>query len=267
MKNETPEGKAESIASLYSVPMPLDEIAMEEGIYIIYDNYGSNTFDGITWYVPEMDKFFIHINQERGNTAYNNKGRFTLAHELGHYFIDHHRHALENGKMQPHYHRYEPFGHNEEWIIEREADAFAASLLMPRFLFEQEFQGKEFSGELIQSIAAKFHVSFSACALRYMKLNYIPILLIYAEDGIIKWQMRSDDFPFTRMRYGTNKVPENTVIGEYFYNHDSTTCNKSEIVYAEDCFHTYNEEQNRIEFYEYCIPYGKQAFSIFWEKV
>ena len=62
MKNETPEGKAESIASLYSVPMPLDEIAMEEGIYIIYDNYGSNTFDGITWYVPEMDKFFIHIN-------------------------------------------------------------------------------------------------------------------------------------------------------------------------------------------------------------
>lgn len=122
---------AESIASLYSLPIPLDEIAEDEGIIVIYDNYGQNTFDGMTWYVPEQDIFYMHINTERGNTRNSRKGRFTLAHELGHYFIDHHRQALECGKMQPHIHRYNPFGQNEDWAIEREADEFAAQLLMP----------------------------------------------------------------------------------------------------------------------------------------
>lgn len=266
MKNDSPHIIAESIASLYPIPIPLNELAKEEGITIIYDNYGSNTFDGITWYVPRTDKFYIHINVERGNTAFNNKGRFTLAHELGHYFIDHHRHALENGKMQPHFHRYEPFGRNEEWMIEREADSFAASLLMPQSLFKEDFNGKVFTGELIQAIAKKYHVSFSACALRYMKMDFIPIMLIYAEDGMIKWQMQSEDFPFRRMRHGINKVPENSVIGEYFYKNEVCYCKRSEVVYAMDCFQTYIEDQNKLQFYEYCIPYNNTAFSMFWEK-
>lgn len=39
---------AESIASLYSIPIPLHEIAEEEGIKVIYDDYGVDTFDGMT---------------------------------------------------------------------------------------------------------------------------------------------------------------------------------------------------------------------------
>lgn len=260
------QGITDSIASLYSLPIPLNKIAEEEGITIIYDDYGSDTFDGMTWYEPKLDMFFIHINKQRGNTEFNNKGRFTLAHELGHYFIKHHRHALENGKMQPHIHRYDPFGNNEEWIIEKEADSFAASLLMPISLFNNDLGGKSFSGELIQELALKYHVSYSACALRYLSMNLTPILLVYAVEGKIKWQMQSQDFPFWRMRYGTYKVPENSVIGDYFYKNDSKCCKQSEIVFAGDCFHTFNEEQNRTEFYEYCIPHDKQAFSIFWQK-
>ena len=94
----------------------------------------------------------------------------------------------------------------------------------------------------------------------------MPILLVYAEKGRIKWQMRSQDFPFYRMKYGTYRVPEDTVMGDYFYKNDSTCCRQSEIVYAENCFHTYTEEQNKLQFYEYCIPYKEYAFSIFWEK-
>ena len=48
----------------------------------------------------------IHLNTASGNGANSAKGRFTLAHELGHYFIDQHRMALINGTMQPHYHTY-----------------------------------------------------------------------------------------------------------------------------------------------------------------
>lgn len=256
----------ESIAPIYTVPIPLNDIAEDEGLIIIYDDYGQNTFDGMTWYVPGQDIFYIHINTARGNTKGSRKGRFTLAHEFGHYFIDHHRHALECGKMQPHIHRYNPFGNNEEWAIEREADEFAAQLLMPLSLFKDDFRDQPFSGDLLQQVSDKYQVSFSACALRYMKLNLIPIMLVYAEGGKVKWQMRSNDFPFWRLRYGTNKVPENTVIGDYFYKNDSSSCRQSEIVFASECFHTQSEGQNRLQFYEYCIPYGKYALSMFWQK-
>lgn len=266
MMKINPLGLAESISSLYSIPIPLNEIAEDEGIIVIYDDYGQNTFDGMTWYVPEQDIFYVHINTARGNKKDSRKGRFTLAHELGHYFIDYHRQALECGKMKPHIHRYEPFGKNEEWAIEREADSFAANLLMPLSQFKGDVRGKAFSGDLIQQLADKYQVSFSACALRYMRMNLVPIMLVYAVDGKIKWQMRGDDFPFWRLRYGTNKVPENTVMGDYFYNNDSTGCMQSEIVFASDCFHTQSEEENRLQFYEYCIPSGKHAFSMFWQK-
>ena len=137
---------------------------------------------------------------------------------------------------------------------------------MPLSLVRNEFIGRPFSGDLLQQVSDKFLVSFSACALRYMKLNLIPIMLVYAEDGMVKWQMRSDDFPFWRLRYGTNKIPENTVMGDYFFKHDSTCCRQSEIVFASDCFHTQSEDENQLQFFEYCIPHGYRAFSIFWQK-
>lgn len=266
MKIKAYQNVADSIASLYTIPIPLIDIANDEEIKVIYDDYGMDTFDGMTWYEPSQRRFFIHINTERGNNADNTKGRFTLAHELGHYFIDHHRHALETGKMQPHIHCYNQFGKNEEWIIEREADNFAANLLMPKDEFMKDVKSEEFSGQMIQSVASKYNVSFSACAIRYMNMNLVPTMLVYAVDGKIKWQMRSDDFPFYMMRYGKTKVPENTVMGDYFYKGDSSCGKQSEVVFAGDCFHTYKEEQNGLEFYEYCIPFGKHAFSVFWEK-
>lgn len=255
-----------TLSSLYPVPTPVLQIAEDEGLVVIYDDYGKDTFDGMTWYDVGKEKFFIHINIARGNTRDNSKGRFTLAHELGHYYIDNHRNALESGLMQPHIHRYEPLGKNEDWIIEREADDFAASLLMPEEQFKNDIQKSPFSGQLIQTLAKDYRVSFSSCALRYLSMDLIPVMLIFAKDGIIKWQKGSQNFPFRRMRYGISKVPENTVMGQYFYNRDTNDTKKSEIVFAGECFDTQTEDQNNIQFYEYCITYKESAFSMFWEK-
>ena len=264
--NKTDQNTLNHICLLYPIPIPLFELASEEGINVIYDEYGKDTFDGMIWYEPGQEKFFIHINTQRGNSTTNSKGRFTLAHELGHYFIEHHREALLNGRMQPHIHRYNPFGKNEEWQIEREADEFAAQLLMPTAKFYDDVKHAVLSGDLIQRLAVKYQVSFSACALRYMKMNLVPIMLVYAEAGKIKWQMKSEDFPFRRLRYGTDKVPENSVMGDYFYRGDSSYCKQSELVNASDCFYTFTENDNRLQFYEYCIPFGKYALSMFWQK-
>ena len=164
--------------------------------------------------------------------------------------------------MKPHIHRFNPFGKNDDWIIEREADNFAANLLMPSSFFREDMRNGVFSGDLIYQLADKYKVSFSACALRCIQLNLLPLMLVYAEEGNIKWQMRSEDFPFYRLRYGTSKVPENTVMGDFFYKNDSSCCEQSETVFASDCFHTYSEEENKLQFYEFCIPHNQCAFSM-----
>lgn len=257
---------AESIASLYEIPIPLEEIIEDEGLILYCDDYGANTFDGLTIYEPNQDVFYIHLNSERGNNIAKPKGRFTLAHELGHYFIDRHRLAMMSGEMQPHCHFYNPFGKNEEWKIEREADDFAASLLMPSNLLHHDIGSCQISGDLIKQLSKKYMVSFSAMAIRFLHLDILPMMVVYAEDGKVKWQLHSEDFPFWRLRYGNSRLPENSVIGSYFYDNDVDSCNKDEIVFAGDCFHVTDQESVNMEFYEYCIPYKDKAFSVFWTK-
>lgn len=257
---------AEQIALQYSIPIPLVEIVSEEEIKLTCDDYGKDTFDGLTVYERENDCFYIHLNTANGNRPDSTKGRFTLAHELGHYFIDHHRIALINGVMQPHCHTYNPFGNNETWIIEREADDFASSLLMPWLLLKQDLLQEKFSGTVINRLSKRYKVSFSAMAIRCLKCDYTPMMLVYAVDGMVKWQLHSKDFPFWQLKHGKALVPENSVMGEYFNHGDDSDCRNDEIVFAGDCFHTFSQEQNNLKFYEYCIPYKNKAFSMFWQK-
>lgn len=264
--NKAVQQLAEEISSLYPIPIPLKDIVADEDISLICDDYGTDTFDGLTCYDYKDDKFYIHLNTARNNTPESNKGRFTLAHELGHYFIDRHRNAMIKGVMHPHWHKYNPFGENEEWKIEREADCFAGSLLMPFKSLKKDIRSNPFEGAMIDLLAKKYKVSFSAMAIRYKDLNEIPIMLVYAEKGFVKWQMHSEDFPFYKLYNSNYKVPTNTVMGEYFKNGDDCNSRKNEIVFAGDCFQTFNREQNDLPFFEYCIPYKDKAFSMFWQK-
>ena len=259
-------GLAEQIALQYSIPISLVEIVNEEEIELVCDDYGKDTFDGLTVYERENDSFYIHLNTAGDNRPDSTKGRFTLAHELGHYFISHHRAALINGVMQPHCHKYNPFGDNEAWIIEREADDFAASLLMPWSLLKQDLQQEKFGGAVVNKLSERYRVSFSAMALRCLKCDYTPMMLVYAVNGMVKWQLHSKDFPFWQLKHGKEFVPENSVMGEYFNRGNDSDCRKDEIVFAGDCFHTFSQEQNNLQFYEYCIPYKNKAFSMFWLK-
>ena len=59
--------------------------------------------------------------------------RFTVAHELGHYFLDGHvQYLFRDGQ---HFHESQS-GFTSDDKYEREADSFAAALLMPKQLFK-----------------------------------------------------------------------------------------------------------------------------------
>lgn len=141
---------------------PLERIVADENLDVFYDNYESNTFDGMTIY--DNGKFYIHINTYNGNRVDTDRGRFTLAHELGHYFIDTHRIGLKNGLLEPH-----PSLTNKAqyFSIEREADYFAACLLMPEERFRKDIGNKKFGIKVIDYLRSEYKISRTACALRF----------------------------------------------------------------------------------------------------
>lgn len=261
---------AEEVASRYSVPIPLQQIAEDELLEIICDDYGSTSFDGLTWFEPKTDDFYIHLNTNpiKSNSLSNAKGRFTLAHELGHYYIPYHRSGIINGELKPHG-SLNYLSNQPAWQLEREADVFASVLMMPTSSVKEFVKGKSFSFQLIEELASTFQVSKSAAALRFADIGNYPIMVVYAIDGKIRWVSRSEDFPFWRLRNGSSKgdkVPEYTVMGTYFYKNDDSDCKSAETVFAQDCFVTRSEDENQMEFYEWCIGFQNRALSVLWEK-
>jgi hypothetical protein len=168
---------AESVADKYCPTgrVEPETIIRGEGILLMYGRFG-NAFDGIIDYVA--DQFQIRCNLDRENLPNSPRARFTLAHELAHYFINEHRKGIISGALTPkpscgdtHFSGKVPF--------EREADLFAANLLIPpkRFTAFLRRARKRLSGVL--DICEKFHVSASCAAIRYVQDEVEPSVLIH----------------------------------------------------------------------------------------
>lgn len=251
---------AETIALEYQEKVtPLDEILNDEGLAVFYDGYGKDTFDGMTFY--DNGKFFIHLNTDLGNKPNSARGRFTLAHELGHYYIDSHRLGLKNGLLKPH-----PSKTNQKqfYQIEREADFFASCLLMPQKKFAKDFNGKKFSIELIDLLKDIYNVSRTACAFRFADIGNHDIMIIYGENGKIHWKYCSDGFQYKYLLYEKNVAP-NSVMGEYF-NGVANNVYKKEEIWAVDIFNYVKDEDVNSKFFEYCLTYKNKALSLIWEE-
>lgn len=238
---------------------PLEKIITEEELDVFYDNYESNTFDGMT--IFDDGRFYIHLNIDRHNHPQSDRGRFTLAHELGHYFIDSHRVGLKNGLLEPH-----PSLTNQKqyYLIEREADYFASCLLMPESRFRKDVGNRRFNFDVIDFLHEVYKVSRTACALRFADIGNYPIMVVYAENNIIRWVHSSDDFPFQWL-INDNIVPRNTVMGDYFFSNRDAEIFKTTQIWAIDCFKYVKDDDLQRKFYEHCITFKNSALSVFWE--
>lgn len=237
---------------------PLEKIVGYENLQVFYDSYDKNTFDGMTIY--DDGNFYIHLNIDKGNSPNSQRGRFTLAHELGHYHIDSHRIGLKLGLLEPHQSVTNKKQFDE---IEREADYFASCLLMPEVRFKKDILKKIFNFELIDFLCKEYNVSRTACAFRFAEIGNHPIMIIYAEKGFIKWTNCSEDFPFKYLINNKN-VPESLVMGDFFKNSKEDIFKTSQI-WAIDCFNYVKAEDSDRKFHEHCITYKESAFSIIWE--
>jgi len=119
-------------------------------------------------FIKKTEKgIFICVNSKN----HENTKRFTVAHELGHYFL--HRGELQNGIVDGIELKMEE---GKEDPKEDEANKFAANLLMPKELFKQLWDKEDYS---IGSIAERFFVSESAVITRAKDLKLVKDYQVY----------------------------------------------------------------------------------------
>lgn len=233
-------------------------IAKAKGISYSYGEY-ANDFDGMLEH--SNGNFHIYINTDRLEHAYKPRARFTFAHELGHYFIDDHRNALRSGQAPAHS-SFTNFA--SENTVEREADYFAACLLLPEERLKNDCFKRKFNFRLADEMAHKYQTSITSTLLRLITIDLYPMMVVCSQDGKIKWQWNTQDFPYYKLKYLKERVPEDTAAGEYFAK--GTKYNDTEIVFAGDWFQVWDNQFDR-QFYEHCVysDARKTVISVLWE--
>ncbi len=102
--------------------------------------------------------------------------RFSIGHELGHYFLEGHPEAvLKNGIHQS------QAGFIAKDRYEREADNFAASLLMPADLFKAEMRKVDEGLGAIEALAGIAITSMTATAFRYAELTREAVAVVISQ--------------------------------------------------------------------------------------
>ena len=115
--------------------------------------------------------------------------RFSIAHELGHWQFHRGRSSIcrasEIGNPRP-----------QGSALERQADGYAADLLMPAYLFRPMAASfKRPSFEAIEALAKEFSTSRLATALRFVDLSSWPCIIVCHGPEGRRWFRRSGDVP------------------------------------------------------------------------
>jgi len=217
------------------IKLPIDpkEIAQKANIYISAKNDCEEGVSGML--IHKDNKFFIFYSTYLGNQGFEN---FSIAHELGHYYLEGHPDQIFR-YSNTHSSAANFTSDNE---IEREADIFAASLLMPENIFKDRLAEFEKGMTCVEEMAKLCNTSLTATAIRYAELTDDKIVVIFSTKGIIDfcciskavYNLKDLEFP----KKG-DKIPKGTVT-ERIHN-DQKLLYQQESLYQETDFREWLE--------------------------
>lgn len=115
--------------------------------------------------------------------------RFSIGHELGHFFL----HKNKN-LICPSHNVYSNAFFESNTNPEKEADQFAADLLIPPFMLKSLLKPMEkITFQTIKELAAKFQTSISATAIQIAKVNTHPIIIaVYGQNKFLHYSNKSN---------------------------------------------------------------------------
>lgn len=144
--------------------------------------------------IGTADRAIISVSEDSSPQ----RRRYSIGHELGHWELHRGRQFecrardidnAENGPLDP----------------ERQADAYAADLLMPWYLFKPLVsQSRSVDLALLEGMCERFDTSLPATAIRIAEANVEPMMVVcYDSAGRRRWFCRSKDVPERWFPVGT----------------------------------------------------------------
>jgi hypothetical protein len=187
--------QADALIARLRLTAPIDPLAVAETERRFLRAGGrpfGGRYDGKLKYVREKNRFLLFYNTKydagMSPGLHHPRTRFSIAHELGHYFIEHHHRYLRGGGK--------PHASSSEYITkvlwEREADTFAASLLLPTHLAGPALNKGELTLARIDQVAGDFQTSLVSTAIRGVRLSDLPCAVAGLRDGQIAWMFPSE---------------------------------------------------------------------------
>lgn len=166
-------------------------------------------YDGKLEYIRSRRLFLLYYNTKYDaglpEGQHHPRTLFSISHELGHFFVDHHHQCLRQG-VKPHRSQNEFQSHRQ---IEREADAFAASLMMPTAFAKPIVNQSQLSMDRIDEIARHFSASTVSAAIRSVRLSDFPCALAGIRHGAVAWMFPSESLVAAGIYPQRDRLPAN----------------------------------------------------------
>jgi Zn-dependent peptidase ImmA (M78 family) len=201
---------AEVLAKRMISALPVDPFGIATGEGIVCEKFKGSGVSGCL--CGAGNKFGIFYNDSISNEGFR---RFTVAHELGHYFLEgHYKYIFADGNSR----HVSESGYSSDDPIEHEADAFAAALLMPSEPFRRACARVAPGFKTIETLSEKCVTSLTATAIRYADLSEDPIAVVGSKDNRVQFAFLSDllkqrrDLTWPKKNSG---VPEGTATHKF----------------------------------------------------
>jgi len=144
----------------------------------------------------EGDRFVILVSKRHDNFGLE---QFSIAHELGHYFLDGHHEALLPTETSVH---QSSAGFRSNDPYEQEADAFAARLLMPSRLFRLASASVGDDLDAIIALTDRCGTSLMATASRFVESASMPAAIVVSRGKNVEYTLMSDELrEFTGLKW------------------------------------------------------------------
>jgi hypothetical protein len=210
------EQTAEEVVKKHKSPsLPVDpsEIAKKNEIFVQEMPLAEPGISGV--FMKIGDSFGIGYSTRIKNQGFIN---FTIAHELGHYFLPGHvDYVFRDGEMM--HHSGGEFLSAE--LHEKEADYFAAALLMPKVFFVPMMRTVGKGIVAIKKLKLACNTSLTATAIRYAAFAEDPVAVILSGGNCIEFCALSESLSEINGPRGLSKgdfLPEGTPTAKFNAN-------------------------------------------------
>jgi Zn-dependent peptidase ImmA (M78 family) len=254
---------AEVVEAMRISSLPIDPFAIAEANDIMCEEFDSAS-PGISGCLMKFgDKFVIFYSSSFPNEGFR---RFTVAHELGHYFVaGHYQYIFSGGKVE---HRSDS-GFISDDKFEREADSFAASLLMPEKFFKASCGWNKLGLPAIENLAQTCGTSLTAAAIRYARLSEVPVAVVCSIAGQVQFAFMSkalrDQRGLTWIRKNA-RLPEGTAT--LSFNTDKENVGKARRLTSTSTMETWFDGGGNLELIEEVIGLGSygRTLTVLWRE-